>query len=211
VGNSKKLYCAFVDFKKAFDSVYRNGLWVKLYNMGLRGKVWSVLRNMYSVVKSCVKNNCVLSVFLYCAVGLRQGEILSPVLFSLFIEDLENSLQRNIHDGIEIDQITLFLLLFADDVVLFSETPEGLQRSLDAVYDYCSRWSFAVNCDQTKIMVLKKGKQPQGLVFTYTNKTIEIVSQFTYLGSTFTPGGAFRMDYQTLSEKDRKLCMLLCQ
>jgi hypothetical protein len=123
--------------------------------MGLRGKVWSVLRNMYSVVKSCVRNNGVLSDFV-CAVGLRQGEILSTVLFSLFIEDLENWLQRNIHDGIEIDQITLFLLLFADDVVLFSETPEGLQRSLDAVFDYCSRWSLAVNCDKTKIMVFKK-------------------------------------------------------
>jgi hypothetical protein len=88
------------------------------------------------------------------------------VLFSLFIEDLENLLQRNIHDGIEIDQITLFLLLFADDVVLFAETPDGLQRSLDAVYDYCSRWRLKVNCDKAKIMVLKKGKQPQGLVFT---------------------------------------------
>jgi hypothetical protein len=87
VGNSKKLHCACVDFKKAFDSVYRNGLWVKLHNMGLRGKVWSVLRNMYSVVKSCVRNKCVLSDLLYCAVGLHQGEILSPVLFSLFIED----------------------------------------------------------------------------------------------------------------------------
>jgi hypothetical protein len=75
-------------------------------------------------------------------------------------------LQRNILDGIEIDQITLFLLVFADDVVLLSETPEGLQRSLDAVYDYGSRWSLAVNCDKTKIMVFKK--QPQGLVFTYT-------------------------------------------
>jgi hypothetical protein len=65
-------------------------------------------------------------------------------------------LKRNIHDGIEIEQITLFLLLFADDAVLFSETPEELQRSLDAVYDYCSRWSFAVKCDKTKIMVLKR-------------------------------------------------------
>jgi hypothetical protein len=85
--------------------------------MGLRIKVWSVLQNMYLVVKSCVRNNCVLSDLFYCAVGLRQGEIKSPVLFSLFMEDLENTLRGIIHDGIEIDQITLFLLLFADDVL----------------------------------------------------------------------------------------------
>jgi hypothetical protein len=50
-------------------------------------------------------------------------------------------------------------------------------------------------------MVFKKSKQPQGLVFTYNNKTIEIVSQFTNLGSTFTPDGAFKMDFQTLARK----------
>jgi hypothetical protein len=54
---------------------------LNLYNMGLRGKVWSVLRNMYSIVKSCVRNKCVLSELFYCAVGIRQSEILLPVLF----------------------------------------------------------------------------------------------------------------------------------
>ena len=60
-----------------------------------------------------------------------QGEICSPLLFAFFISDIENSLQENADAGITLDQLSLYLILFADDAVLFSDTPEGLQLSLD--------------------------------------------------------------------------------
>ena len=50
-----KLYCAFIDLKKAFDSVYLNGLWFKLYKMGVNGKMLRIIRDMYSNVKTCVR------------------------------------------------------------------------------------------------------------------------------------------------------------
>jgi hypothetical protein len=209
VGEKRKLYCAFVDFRKAFDSVYRNGLWEKLYNLGLRGKVWSVLRNMYKVVKSCVRVNNVYSKSFECDVGLRQGEILSPILFSLFIEDLENSLQENVCDGIIIENITLFLLLFADDAVLLSETPDGLQRSLDTLAQYCKEWGLAVNCEKTKIMVFKRGPIPTNVQWTYEGKVLEIVGQFNYLGTTFSSGGTYNINYQTLAGKGLKAMNVL--
>ena len=56
LNNNKRLYCAFVDLKKAFDSVYRNGMWFKLYNCGIQGKLLRIVKNMYSVVKSCVRH-----------------------------------------------------------------------------------------------------------------------------------------------------------
>ena len=59
---------------------------------------------------------------------MLQGEILSPIMFSLFVNDIESYLQQNSTQGYEIDDLTLFLLLFADDSVLFSETAEGLQN-----------------------------------------------------------------------------------
>jgi hypothetical protein len=71
------LFCAFVGFRKEFDSVYSNGLWKKLYKLGLLGKVWTVVRNMYKVAKSCVNN--AYSELFECNIGLRQDEIVSPI------------------------------------------------------------------------------------------------------------------------------------
>jgi hypothetical protein len=145
-----------------------------------------VLRKMYEVVKSCVRVNNVYSEGFDCNIGLRQGGLLSPILFSLFIEDLENALQEHVCDGIDIEYITLFLLLLADDAVLLSETAEGLQRSLDPLSKYCDQWGLAVNCAQTKVMVFTRGAQPTHLVWTYNNQVLEVVKQFIYLGTTFT-------------------------
>ena len=85
----KKLFCAFTDYKKAFDSVQRGLLWGKLLNSGVNGKVLRVIRDMYAKAKSCVKTRHGLSQFFVSNVGLRQGENLSPVLSSLFLNDLK--------------------------------------------------------------------------------------------------------------------------
>jgi len=55
LNENKRLYCTFVDLKQCFDSIYINGLWLKLYNMGLNGKLLRAIRSMYQAVKSCVK------------------------------------------------------------------------------------------------------------------------------------------------------------
>ena len=84
----KKLYCAFVDYKKAFDSVDRIALWQKMLKYNLDGKFFIIVRNMYEQAKSCVKLNGNCSQFFKSNVGVRQGENLSPVLFSIFLNDL---------------------------------------------------------------------------------------------------------------------------
>ena len=85
----KGLFCAFIDYKKAFDSVQRGLLWGKLLNSGVNGKVLHVIRDMYAKAKSCVKTRHGLSQFFVSNVGLRQGKNLSPVLFSLFLNDMK--------------------------------------------------------------------------------------------------------------------------
>ena len=56
IRNRKKLYCVFVDLRRAFDSIYRDGLWLKLLKSGIEGKILSIIRSMYSQAKSCVKH-----------------------------------------------------------------------------------------------------------------------------------------------------------
>ena len=92
-----------------------------------------------------------------CQLGVRQGENLSPFLFSVFLNDLESFLTMNNINGLQnISEmmenevyiyiyIKLFALLYADDTILFAETPDELQDILNCFYEYCQTWRLKVN------------------------------------------------------------------
>ena len=77
----KKTYCCFIDLRKAYDRVWRTGLWKRLWDEGVRGKVWRVLKNMYSNTPNCVLAGSEKTEFFGVDVGVRQGCVLSPLLF----------------------------------------------------------------------------------------------------------------------------------
>ena len=134
--------------------------------------------------------------------GLLQGEILSPILFSLFLNDIEMCFQENPNEGISIDQLSIYLLLFADDAVIMSETAEGLlQVLLNQLELYCCKWNLIVNVDKTKVLIFRKGRLQRNMHFTYAGTDIEIVSEFNYLGLVFSCGAAFAKATNMLSSK----------
>ena len=144
-------------FKKAFDSVSRLSLWYKMIKCGIDGKLLAILQSMYEAIKLRVKCFNSLSDLYTCNVGLLQGEIMSPFLFSFFLAGIEAHVQENINDGIDLKQLQLYLLLFADVAVLFSETRECLQHNIDNLDTYCQKWNLTVNVEKTKIVVFRKG------------------------------------------------------
>ena len=158
INGKKKMYSAFIDLKRAFDSVYRNGLWYKMIKNGLDGKLFDLIKSIYSEVKLCVKNINTFSDFFNSDVGLLQGEVLSPFLFSLFINDIEMHLQQTLNASLSLEQLSIYLLLFADDAVIFSETIEGLQSSLNHLEEYCRKWNLEVNVDKTKVVYSERGE-----------------------------------------------------
>merc|ERR1712030_58757 len=81
--------CAFVDYKKAFDTVWRSALWHKLVQSGITDKLYNVIVNMYKGIKSCISHDGNISDYFVSFNGVRQGENLSPFLFALFINDIE--------------------------------------------------------------------------------------------------------------------------
>ena len=125
-----KLYTCFVDLKKAFDSVQRGPLFHILCQNGLSGKFLNALGAIYKSVVSCVRIGDRLTEFFDCPAGLRQGCLLSPMLFSLFINEIASSVEQQGMHGIQLlpGLVEIFLLLFADDIVLISDTPSGLQN-----------------------------------------------------------------------------------
>ena len=200
--NRKKLFCLFIDFEKAFDKVWRNGLWNKMMINNINGKMFSVIYNMYKCIKSRIVHNANVSEYFSCNVGLRQGENLSPFLFSLYLNDLEEfmytrnvigleSVSRDLEDDLNVF-LKLFILLYADDTVLFSESITDLQLQLNVFKEYCDLWKLKVNVSKTKALVFSKGQLSKNLSLYFGNDKIEFVNNFNYLGLIFSRGCSFK-------------------
>ena len=128
-----KLYVAFVDFKTAYDSIERSKLWNVLKRNNVKGKLFKAFHSMYSQVKACVRLKGEVSNYIHCPIGLKQGCIASPLLFSFFINDLAEIINSSCLRGIQLfpDYVEILILLFADDVALCSDTVIGLQRQIN--------------------------------------------------------------------------------
>ena len=171
----KKLFCTFVDFKSAFDTVWRSGLWQKMLKSNIKGKIFTVIFNMYQNIKTCIKRGNEFSDFFISKTGVKQGENLSPFLFSLFLNDLESFfVEHNVDHLQDISEICeesiqmyikLFIILYADDTVLLSETANGLQNLLDNFEKYCDEWKLKVNINKTKVVVFSKRKSKIRQIF----------------------------------------------
>lgn len=193
----KRLYCTFIDYRKAFDSVWRHGLWLKCLKSGIKGKILEVIKNMYGNIKSCITSNGRLSEFFECNVGVRQGENLSPLLFALYVNDLESYLlERNCEPVVISGQQTtvmlkLLLLLYADDTVILADTPEALQKALNSLSEYCNDWKLQINSSKTKVIVFSKRRLRSYPIFTFEGTVLDRVDNFKYLGIVFSYNGSF--------------------
>jgi len=205
LNENKRLYVIYVDMLKCFDSIYRNALWLKMFKSGIQGKLLRIVKDMYANVKSRVKSCSSYSDYFSYAVGLRQGEVMSPILFSLFVEDLELYLQDNINSGLSIDDIVLIVLLFADDMAILGKSPAEVQSHLDKLYLYCNAWGLNVNTAKTKIMVFRKrGGLKENEKWTYNGNVIEVVDNFNYLGTVLNYTGSFKLNQEHLVGKALK-------
>ena len=206
--NRRKLFCAFADYKKAFDTVWREGLWVKLIHQGISGKIFNVIRSIYSNIKSCVFAKGEQSEYFVSNVGMRQGKNLSPLLFSLYVNDLEVFLQQNgcncINLNIDICEryLKLLVLMYTDDTILFANNVEGLQNVLDNLEKYCTKWKLKVNCHKTTVTVFGRLRVNKSkLKFMYNQSRREIVDCFKYLGVNFQFNGNFSRWKKDLSDQ----------
>ena len=155
---NRKLYVAFIDFEKAFDSINKELLWPILLKNGISGKLYRRIKSMYNSVKVRVRCGSKMTDYINCTFGMKQGDVCSPVLFSLFINELVLEVIQNGTQGASFinDYFELFILLLADDVLL-SETVIGLQTQLNSLQRASSSLQLKVNMSKSNIVVFRKG------------------------------------------------------
>ena len=207
-----RCYIMFVDFATAFDRIPHSHLFYKLIKSGIHGKILNILRSMYGKLKTCLRTPEGLTEFFVCLLGTRQGCMLSPFLFALYIEELIEMLKSAGCRGIYIDEFAenVMALLFADDVAICSETVGRLREMIKVLENFSNKWGLKVNLDKTKIMVFRRGgKIKADEVFYFENNKIEIVNRYKYLGMFFTPCLKWTLATSTLAQQaTRALTMI---
>ena len=108
---------------------------------------------MYSTVKLCIKYKNSFSQFFDSHIGLKQGDPSSPILFMLFVNDMIDCINSNINDIFTIDELKLFVILFADDQVVLAKSAHALQLLLNNIENYCTTWGIKINTNKTKVLI----------------------------------------------------------
>ncbi|KAK3562250.1 hypothetical protein QTP86_033296, partial [Hemibagrus guttatus] len=173
----RELPCLFVDLEKVYDRVPREELWYCMRKSGLAEKYVRVVQDMYERSRTVVR----------CAVGqteefkvevvLHQGSALSPFLFAMVMDQLSE----------EVRQESLWTMMFADDIVICSESREQVEENLE-------RWRFAlerrgmkVSRSKTEYMCVNE-REGSGTV-RLQGEEVKKVQEFKYLGSTVQSNG----------------------
>ena len=210
----KPLYCAFIDFSKAYDRVDRNLMWEVLRGCGLHGHMLNTIMNMYAVTKLQVRAQGQLGTPFGADVGVKQGCPISPLFFGLLIDRLEAHLERECPDArAEFAARVLRALLYADDVVLTADTPAALQSMLAALERFCLANSMFVNTGKSAVVVFNRrwhsSAMPGELLFLYNGAPLPIDPSYIYLGLKFEDGQAAKTALPGAVAKARKAMMAM--
>ncbi|XDV43935.1 hypothetical protein PO909_012319 [Leuciscus waleckii] len=204
--NKTKIFACFVDFQKAFDSIWHEGLLSKLLESGIGGKTYSIIKTMYSNNQCAIKIGHKRTEFFTQGRGVRQGCPLSPTLFNIYINELAKLLEESAAPGLTLHDSSIKLLLYADDLVLLSPTEEGLQQNLDTLHQFCQTWALTVNPTKTKVITFQKRPRCQGKghKFTLGMTKLDHVTSYTYLGLKISANGNLNLAVNELKEKARR-------
>ena len=192
-----------MDLRKAFDSIWHTGLFLKLLQNNIGGQFYSIIKNLYSKSECAIKiGNRRTNYFNYSR-GVRQGCVLSPLLFNIYVNNFPFKIAHSQFDPFLLpDGTNLNCLLYADDLVIFSQTQRGLQLCLNELEDFCDSNLLEVNLKKTKIMIFQKNaSRNKNLHFFYKKKEIEVVKDYNYLGVKMTSTGNFIQTQEMFKEK----------
>ena len=200
--NNTYIYACFVDFKKAFDCIPRQILFEKLLSYNITGNFYNSIKNMYTHDLACIGIGDKLTESFNVNQGVKQGCILSPLLFNIFISDLPKSLGEGDSSPVHIDENkTLNSLIWADDLLMVSETESGLNNMLKNLENYTKANLIKVNLSKTKCMIFNKTGRLIRRKFCLGHEKVEVVREYKYLGFLITTSFSMHAALTDLKDK----------
>ena len=182
---NKTVYNVFIDYSKAFDTIWREYMWKVMHHFGFTTKIIEAVKALYDRNQSAVIVGGEITDFFASSIGVLQGCILSPPLFNLALETVINDAQVKVGDaGIKIYGTKYNNLRYADDIDVIAEAEEELQAVTTAINAASRRTGMEINLKKTKSMTI--GRRHEDIQITIDNKPIEQVKSFIYLGSNIT-------------------------
>ena len=163
---------------------------------------------MYDAAKTRVRAGGDLTQDFMCLHGLKQGDICSPILFSLFINELAIEIIQNGKHGITLspELIQILIMLFADDVVLLSYTVIGLQQQLNILRGTAKKLGLVVNLQKSNVVVFRNGGHIAAREkWFYDGMKLEIVNQYKYFGVIFSTGLIFSYAHEDMANRAKKV------
>ena len=197
---NKQVFVCAIDLSKAFDTVWRDGLMMRLFNVGVRGKMLRLIRNMYTHTTASVWLNNKRTQEFELKTGVRQGENSSPLLFNIFIDQLSQHIKQHFATTkqITIKGVHLTHLIYADDLLLFANGHERLQELMQIAAVCFNQLRLSVNVNKTKVIVFSRQQSLNRSQFTFSvnSQPIEVVPQMKYLGVLFNQDLSFTAHQQ---------------
>lgn len=183
---NKSVYVCFIDYEKAFDRVNHEKLIDCLSSIGVRGRDLRFIQNLYWKQKAYIRLENGLSGQVKIKRGVRQGCILSPILFNLYTAIIFRAI--NSVEGLKIGGMNINNLRYADDTALLAESEQNLQNILNKVNEEGEEYGMSINVMKTKAMVVTKSGNNKCNLYL-GRKEIEQVESFVYLGQLITSDG----------------------
>jgi hypothetical protein len=157
-------------------------LFLKLLKLGFAGKFYKAVKSIYDGCMISIVLNEYFTDWFTSDLGVKQGDVISPSLFGLFINDLI----KEVHDmqvGISVGQEKVSILAFADDIVVMGNTAQELQQILDVIAEWGIKWRMSFNCSKTNVVHFRN-KNTKKTVFNFNMRgmALDIVEKYKYLG-----------------------------
>ena len=197
-GSREKLYLGFLDIEKAYDRVNREMLCGVLGKVGLSEKIVNIVKSMYVDTKARYRLGSLETDWVKSERGVRQGCILSPTLFSLYTEELSVRVRR-MNAGVKIGEDKIGILLYADDVVVLSESAEEFQKILDVVGEYEKDFGVKFSGEKSKVMIVNRSEKDSDIAWRLGGRELQEVEEYKYLGIWVSTKGCERSKNEKIS------------
>ena len=180
MNNGSRVFSAFLDASKAFDRLVHSGLFLKLIERNVPLIFLNIIISWYDGLSCRVKWGDVYSEWFFVTAGVRQGGVLSPDFYSIYVEDLLSRL-KSLNKGCHYFGIFAAALFYADDMAILAPSIKGLVTLLDCCNEYCLEFDIGLNAKKSKLLYF--GKRTATLYnVTLNGNSLQWVDEWTYLG-----------------------------